>query len=129
MKIRSNTISTAIIAAALSVSTPWALSQSVLAESVLTAPGVPPKPPTGSNAIMQPELARCMPGFNRVNVVKSPTGSVTSFECRTPVIHCPQHPTASQVSLVGDADANSNHNPDIAALTLSYSCTFYTPEG
>ena len=124
MKIRSNTISTAIIVAALCVSTPWAL-----AESVLTAPGVPPKPPTGSNAIMQPELAKCAPGFNRVNVVKSPLGSVTSFECRTPVIHCPHHPTASQVSLVGDADANSNQNPDIAALTLSYSCTYYTPEG
>jgi hypothetical protein len=78
---------------------------------------------------MQPELARCAPGFNRVNVVKSPLGSVSSFECRTPVIHCPHHPTASQVSLAGDADANSNQNPDIAALTLSYSCTYYTPEG
>jgi hypothetical protein len=129
MKIRSNSLSTAIIVAALCFSTPWALTESVLAESVLTAPKQPPKPPTGSNAIMQPELARCMPGFNRVNVVKSPLGSVTSFECRTPVIHCPHHPTASQVSLVGDADANSNQNPDIAALTLSYSCTYYTPEG
>jgi hypothetical protein len=37
--------------------------------------------------------------------------------------------SASQVSLVGDADANSNQNPDSAALTLSYSCTYYTPEG
>jgi hypothetical protein len=129
MKMRSNSLPTAIIAAALCLSTPWALSESVLAESVLTAPAKPPKPPVATNTIMQPELAKCAPGFNRVNVVKSPLGSVTSFECRTPVIHCPHHPTASQVSLVGDADANSNQNPDIAALTLSYSCTYYTPEG
>jgi hypothetical protein len=123
MKIRSNSLSTILIAASLCISTPWAL-----AESVLTAP-VKPKNPSASNTIMQPELARCAPGFNRVNVVKSTIGSVISFECRTPVIHCPHHTTASQVSLVGDADANSNQNPDIAALTLSYSCTYYTPEG
>jgi hypothetical protein len=129
MKIRPNSLSTALIVAALGFSTPWALSQAVLAESVLTAPKLPPKPPTATNDIMQPELAKCAPGFNRVNVVKSKLGSVSSFECRTPVIHCPHHPTASQVSLVGDADANSNQNPDIAALTLSYSCTYYTPEG
>ena len=123
MKIRSNSLSTILIAASLCLSTPLAL-----AESVLTAPAKP-KSPGATGSIMQPELARCAPGFNRVNVVKSPLGSVTSFECRTPVIHCPHHPTASQVSLVGDADANSNQNPDIAALTLSYSCTYYTPEG
>jgi hypothetical protein len=123
MKTRSNSLSVAIIAASLILSTPWAL-----AESGLTAP-TKVKPPTATNAIAQPDLARCMPGFNKVSEVKSPLGVVTSFECQTPVIHCPHHPIASQVSLVGDADANSNHNPDGAALTLSYSCTYYTPDG
>jgi hypothetical protein len=123
MKMHSNSLSTVIIAASLCLSTPWAL-----AESGLTAP-TKTKPPTATNNVAQPDLARCAPGFNKVHEVKSPLGVVTSFECRTPVIHCPHHPTASQVSLVGDADANSNQNPDIAALTLSYSCTYYTPEG
>jgi hypothetical protein len=124
MKFRSDSLTTVLIAAALYVSTPWAL-----ADSVLTTPPKPPKPPVATDTLMQPDMARCAPGFTRVELVKSPLGSVTSFECRTPVIRCPHHPTASQVSLVGDADANSNQNPDIAALTLSYSCTYYTPEG
>ena len=123
MKILSNSLCVAIIAAALSLSTPWAL-----AESVLTAP-TKPKPPTATNNVAQPDLARCAPGFNKVHEVKSTLGAVISFECRTPVIHCPHHPTDSQVSLVGEVNANSNQNPDISALTLSYSCTYYTPEG
>ena len=128
MKIHSNSLSVAIIAASLTLSTPLTLVESALAESGLTAP-TKVKPPTATNTIAQPDLARCMPGFNKVNEVKSTIGAVISFECRTPVIHCPHHPTASQVSLEGDADANSNHNPDGAALRLSYSCSYYTPEG
>lgn len=123
MKIRSKSISTAIIAASLCLSTPWALAQSVL------TPPAKPKPPIATNNVAQPDLARCAPGFNKVHEVKSQLGAVISFECRTPVLHCPLNPTASQVSLEGKANANSNQNPDIAALTLSYSCTYYTPEG
>jgi hypothetical protein len=123
MKMRPNSLSIAIIAASLCLSTPLAL-----AESVLTAPAKP-KSPSATNTIAQPDLAKCAPGFNKVHEVRSPLGAVTSFECRTPVIHCPHHPAASQVSLEGEVDANSNQNPDISALTLSYSCTYYTPEG
>ena len=123
MKIRANSLSTAIIAASLCLSTPWAL-----AESVLTTP-TKPKSPSASDTIVQPDLARCATGFTKVHEVKSPTGALTSFECRTPVLRCPHHPTASQVSLEGKVNANSNQNPDVAALTLSYSCTYYTPEG
>lgn len=123
MKMRPNSLSAAVITAALCLSTPWALAQ-----SNLTAPPNTP-PPTGTNNIAQPDLAACAPGFMKTHEVKSPLGVVVSFECRTPVIHCPHHPIASQVSLEGKADANSNQNPDIAALRLSYSCTYYTPEG
>jgi len=123
MRMRPNSLSTAIIAATLCLSTPWALAQ-----SNLTAPTKTP-PPIATNDIAQPNLASCAPGFVKVKEVKSPLGVLTSFECRTPVIHCPHHPIASQVSLEGKANANSNQNPDIAALTLSYSCTYYTPEG
>jgi hypothetical protein len=123
MKMRANSLSTAIIAAALCLSTPWAMAQ-----SELTAP-TKTKPPTATNDLAQPDLAKCATGFVTVHEVKSPTGALTSFECRTPVIRCPHHPVASQVSLVGKANANSNQNPDVAALTLSYSCTYYTPEG
>ena len=123
MMKRPDSLSAIVIAASLCLTTPLAL-----AESTLTAPAKP-KSPSAADGIAQPDLAKCAPGFNKVHVVKSPLGALTSFECRTPVIHCPHHPTASQVSLEGDVDANSNQNPDISALTLSYSCTFYTPEG
>ena len=122
MKFRSNSLSTAIITASLCLSAPFALAQ-----SDLTTPAKPKA--NGIGVIVQPDLAACAPGFKKFNEVKTHLGKVVSFECRTPIIHCPHNPNYTQVVLKGKADGNANQNPESAALRLRYSCKYFTPEG
>lgn len=121
--IKSRT-GTLLITTALCLAAPWVMAQTFKAHPNR------PEPPTAGHNLAQPMLAQCAPGFNKTKEHKNPaSGALISFECTTPVIKCPKNPSFTQVSLEGKANANSNQNPDIAALTLRYTCTYYTPEG
>lgn len=92
------------------------------------APGTPPPPPIATNKLGNASLAQCAPGFTKTLENKGSTGYVTKYVCTTPVIRCPKNPNYTQAAAEGKVNSNSIPSPEQGALTLLYTCTYWTPE-
>jgi hypothetical protein len=122
MKFRKSSASTAVIIASLCLAAPW-----VMAQSKKLGGNTPP--PTAGNDIAQATLAKCATGFIKSKESKGPNGELNSFECKTPVLKCPKNAAHPALYLTAKAETNENQNPDIAAVTLRYTCTYSSPVG
>ena len=122
MRIPKSSASTAVIVASLCLAAPW-----VMAQSKKQAGYTPP--PTAGDGIAQAQLAKCATGFTKSKESKGPNGELNSFECKTPVLKCPKNAAHPALYLTAKAETNDNQNPDIAAVTLRYACTYSSPVG
>jgi hypothetical protein len=94
------------------------------AEAKFARPGAtaPAGRPAAAGDIQAPSLANCTSGFSKTDENTGPTGVVSSFDCTTPILRCPNNPTFPNKSL--DVDI-LNENPEMAQLRIRYTCSYY----